>query len=94
MTSTLDTGTRGLTVRQFAEKHGISESSVRQNIRAGRIPSYKVAGSRRIPDTAAMPEEGDFFMAEVRRIVDVAPRLTATQRDLLVAVLRGGEPSC
>ena len=94
MTSTLDTGTRGLTVRQFAQKHGLSESSVRQNVRAGRIPSYKIGGSRRIPDTAVMPEDGDFFMAEVRRIVDVAPKLTPGQRDLLVAVLRGGEPTC
>jgi len=87
MTSTLDQ-TRGLTVRQFAQRHGLSESAVRHHIRSGRIESYKVGGARRIPDRAPAPRDDDDFLAEVRRVVDLAPKLTAEQRDLIAAILR------
>ena len=83
-----ETARRGLTIRQFAEQHALSESTVRQHIRTGRIESYKVGGARRIPDSTPPPHHDDDFMAEVRRIVDLAPKLTPAQRDLIATILR------
>jgi excisionase family DNA binding protein len=40
---------RGLTIREFAEINGVSESLVRRGVGDGSIPSYKVGGARRIP---------------------------------------------
>ena len=40
---------RGLTIREFAEINSLNENTVRHAVSQGRIPSYKVAGSRRIP---------------------------------------------
>jgi hypothetical protein len=83
-----ETARRGLTIRQFAQQHSMSESAVRAHCRTGRIDSYKVGGARRIPDTAPPPRHDDDFMAEVRRIVDLAPKLTPAQRDLIATILR------
>ena len=66
--------------------------------RAGRIPGNR-NGSRLIRfelaevDAAmqrneAPPRHDDDFMAEVRRIVDLAPKLTPAQRDLIATILR------
>ncbi len=86
----LDAGPRGLTVREFARKHSISESAVRHHVRTGRIASYKVGGARRIPDSAPTPHHDGDFLAEMRRIVDLAPKFTVAQRELIAAVLIGG----
>ncbi len=83
-----DTAPRGLTIREFAQRHSMSESAVRAHCRTGRIESYKVGGARRIPDSTPPTRPDDDYLAEVRRIVDLAPKLTPAQRDLIATILR------
>lgn len=39
---------RGLTIPEFAELNGVSASTVKRAVRAGRLPSYKISNLRRI----------------------------------------------
>ena len=92
--------------KTVAKHLGITERTVSTMHRAGRIPGNR-NGSRLVRfelaevDAAmqrneAPPRHEDDFMAEVRRIVDLAPKLTPAQRDLIATILRptaGGELS-
>jgi excisionase family DNA binding protein len=79
----------GLTIREFARLHHISENTVRRNVNNGKIPSYLVGGSRRIRvhDAAAIQRtDAEDVDAEIKRIVDLAPKLTPAQRDTIAAL--------
>jgi excisionase family DNA binding protein len=76
------------TVAEFAEKFNLAESTVRYKISAKTIPSYLVGGARRIPaDYVEQVSTADPLDLEIQRIVDRAPKLTASQRDKLATLL-------
>jgi len=79
-------------VRGFASKCNVSERHVRECISLGKIPSYRVGSTLRIPAEAVeMLRSGqpvdDDLDAQIKRIVDRAPKLSAAQRDTLAALL-------
>ena len=80
----------GLTIREFSRINKISEVTARRHVNSGKIPSYMVGGSRRIrvDDAAALQQtrQGEDLNAEIQRIVDLAPKLTAAQRDQIAAL--------
>jgi excisionase family DNA binding protein len=51
-----------LTPRGLAEYLSLSERTVRELLRTGEVPSYKVAGARRID-----PDDVDEWLAKCRR---------------------------
>src|SRR5277367_733557 len=78
------------TVHSLADKLKVSERHVRECLATGKIPSYKVGRIRRIPAEAVeMLRSGrpaaadDDLDAQIKRIVDAAPKLSAAQRDKL-----------
>jgi excisionase family DNA binding protein len=79
-------------VKNLAQKCGVTERHVWDLIAEGQIPSYKVGTSVRIPAEAVeMLRSGqpvaDDLDAQIKRIVDRAPKLSAAQRDTLAALL-------
>jgi excisionase family DNA binding protein len=79
----------GLTIREFARLNKISEVTARRHVNSGKIPSYLVGGSRRIrvDDAAAIQQTDlDDVDAEIKRLVDLAPKLTPAQRDTIASL--------
>ena len=77
---------RGLSIREFAEINGISVHTARRAVYEGRIFSYRVGGSRRIP-ASYLQNLQQGYDATIRALVDAAPKLSAAQRDKLAALL-------
>ena len=48
-----------LTVREFAERAGLSECSIRRHISDGTLPSVRMGGAIRIPASALRPASVD-----------------------------------
>jgi hypothetical protein len=86
---------RGLTIREFAEINGMSEYSVRRAVNHGKIPSYKVSGSRRIPSAYLedLQRCGDDTETEIAKtaatLAALWPDLTDEQLDRIAVLLRG-----
>jgi excisionase family DNA binding protein len=79
----------GLTIREVARLNKISEVTVRRHVNSGKIPSYMVGGARRIrvDDAAGIQRtDVDDVDAEIKRLVDLAPKLTPAQRDTIAAL--------
>jgi excisionase family DNA binding protein len=79
-------------VRDVATKCKVTERHVWRLIAENKIPSYKIGASVRIPAEAVeMLRSGqpvhDDLDAQIKRIVDRAPKLSAAQRDTLAALL-------
>ena len=83
---------RGVSIREFAEINGVSQSAVRRGVDAGSIPSYKIGGARRIPLSylEQLQRPGDAIEAAIEQIVAAAPPLSADQRTRIAALLRTG----
>jgi hypothetical protein len=82
---------RGISIREFARSQSMAEQSVRRRVGSGEIPSYKVAGARRIPlSYIEQLQRGDPVEAAIERIVAAAPPLTDDQRNRISALLRTG----
>ena len=88
------------TVRSLADKLHVSERHVRECISQDIIPSYKVGRIRRIPAEAVeilrsgrtVDPADDDLSAQIKAIVDAAPKLTAAQKDKLAVLLADDEP--
>lgn len=81
----------GLTIPEVARLNKLSEVTVRRHVNSGKIPSYKVGGARRIrADVLAAIQLGDDGTddvdTEIKRLVDLAPKLTPAQRDTIAAL--------
>jgi hypothetical protein len=83
---------RGLKIRVFAELVGLSESATRAAVSRGDIPSFKVAGARRIPASylEQLQRAATDMDAELHRVAELAPTLSQAERDQFIAVLNGG----
>lgn len=96
----------GLTVDQTAQYLGVSSPTIRNWIRAGKLPAYRfgprllridpadiAALARPAVETAEEAPESAALAEYVQRIVDDAPALTAEQRDKLAVALRAAPDS-
>jgi excisionase family DNA binding protein len=83
---------RALSIREFAEINGVSQSVVRRKVGDGSIPSYKIGGVRRIPVSyLEQLQRLDPVDSAIARLVTAAPPLTAEQRSRIGALLRIGD---
>lgn len=80
------------TARELAAKANVSERHVWRMIAENKIPSYKIGAAVRIPrDAIETLRSGqpavDDLDAQIKAIVDRAPKLSAAQRHRLAALL-------
>jgi excisionase family DNA binding protein len=85
-------------VRGFASKCNVSERHVRECISRGKIPSYRVGSTLRIPAEAVEMlrsgrADGDDLDAHVDAIVASWPALSDEQLDRIAALLRSDQPN-
>ena len=86
---------QGITEQRAAAILGVSATLVRRVMKSGELPFYEVGTARRIRlDDVYRFQRGyrdaDYTKA-LRDLVDLAPKLSPAQRDLIAAAFGGGD---